>query len=379
MTRTVQRMARAAFAVMFVIATVGALQGAAWADEKDDARKLLAAGDKFLKRGDYNRSKGREVKAIEEFERALASYEKAFDLVPNPQIYFPIATAEERLGRHMAAYTHYAKLLAEGGELSEELVTVIKERIDGLRMHLSVLKLEITPDGASVAIDGVEVGVAPLDKEMFFEPGEHTVTVTAEGFTPYEQQLPLQAAAESKIPIDLAPIPVIVEKPVARKKRSQVVRAVVPKRPLYIGVGVTGGMAAFATLTGIVATSKHGTYSDMTLPDAERDAARSSGKNYALVTDLLLVGTIAAGAYTAYYYYKVYKPKRAAALRDSRGSGKSLDDALEDEDEDEDAGEEEEVEQDDEGASERDARRRQLWIAPYAAADSLGVAAGWRF
>lgn len=80
---------------------------------------------------------------------------------------------------------------------------------------------------------------------------------------------------------------------------------------LYVAGGATLAFVAGATTTGIMAVGKQGTFQDD--PDsAAGESARKSGKNLALLTDGLIVGGIVAGAFTVYYYTKVYKPKRRA-------------------------------------------------------------------
>ena len=83
---------------------------------KAEAKKLIRGGDKFIRRGDYYERKQRHEKAQDEFARALAAYQKAYDLVPNVQIYFAIAGAEARLGRWLDAAVHLRKVLTEGGD-----------------------------------------------------------------------------------------------------------------------------------------------------------------------------------------------------------------------------------------------------------------------
>jgi hypothetical protein len=67
----------------------------------------------------------------------------------------------------------------------------------------------------------------------------------------------------------------------------------------------------------------------------------------ALVTDGLLAGAVLAGTYTAYRYFLVYRPERAALDR-GRARRASSD-------------------------------APAIWVAPYAAAGGGGLAAGGRF
>ena len=74
--------------------------------------------------------------------------------------------------------------------------------------------------------------------------------------------------------------------------------------PLIIGIAATSALTVAAVITGLLAVSDHTTYADASLPIAQREDARSSGRALAITTDCLIVGAIAAGAYTTYWYVK---------------------------------------------------------------------------
>lgn len=340
----------------FPIAILLAVAALAWSapamaqpDEaaKREAAKLLREGDTHFKRGDYYTRKERPEKATEEYQTALSRYEQAFDQFPSPKIYFPIAQAEEKLGRHLDAIRHYRQLIEESDDLSDDVRSAALDRIDEVMQHVVMLVLIIEPDGANITIDGEVVGQAPATEPFILPPGEHTIAVTAEGYTPFEATEDLAAGEQAQRTIELDKIPVVVEKPKPRPPRQEPVSAV-DKTRLWVGLGATGGFAALATITGLVAVSKHGTFSDESLPEDERLAARDSGQTYATVTDIFWIAAIGAGAYTAYYYYGTYKPAVRAREQMQR-------------------------------AREDQVAARRIWVVPYASERGGGVAVGGRF
>ena len=80
--------------------------------------------------------------------------------------------------------------------------------------------------------------------------------------------------------------------------------------PLLIGIAITGSLVLGTTTTGLLAINKHNRFTDSGLSDSARDKAQKSGKRYQLITDGLLVASLAAAAGTAYYYFAVYRPKK---------------------------------------------------------------------
>ncbi len=328
-------------------------QRSAWAQGEDDekakelAKKLIDAGDKLMAQGDKLRRRKHEEKAIAKFEKALKAYEESYDRYPSPKIYFLIGLAEQRLGRYLDALRHYRQLLAEATDISDALRETVATNIDEAKQHVVTLLFVVEPAGALISVDGVDVGTAPITEPYFVAPGEHVIAASAEGHVPFETKVTLEAGAESERTITLEKIPVVVEKPKPKPKpKPKKRRASISKTPLIAGISATGGLAALATITGLIAVSKHGTFTDDTQPADTRDAARDSGKKYALVTDLLWLATAAVGGYTAYYYYGVYKPKKRSHERRMRL--------------DEDA-------------------ETRLWVVPYADAQGGGVAVGGSF
>jgi tetratricopeptide (TPR) repeat protein len=284
-------------------------------DAKKTARKLLAEGDRFLQRGNYLAKKGKREKANEQYLLALDNYQRAFEAVPKPQIYFAIGEAETKLGRYLDAFKHYTTLLEESEKVSDELRAAVEVRIDAVKAHLAVITVKAVPKGATVSLDGEEIGKVPLAQPLVMEPGEHLLVIRLKGHTPFEEKLTLSAGDKSTKSVKLELVPDIEEEPKIvktspRKKREA------PSAPgkgiLIAGLVTTSTFAAVATITGIVAVSKHGTLTDGALPIDDREAAGDSGKTLAIVTDVMLLGAVAAGAFTTYYYYKVYRPRQRA-------------------------------------------------------------------
>lgn len=278
---------------------------------KAAAKKLLDGGDGFLKKGDAFTRRKKTAQATAEYERALAAYQKAFELVNNPKIYFPIATAEEKLGRTADAANHYRKFLAGAGDVGDKLRADAEKRLENLKLEIGVLALAVTPEGAIVSIDGNNVGTAPLTEPVFLAPGEYTLNITADGYKPLEQKLAIEAGSESERSFELESAAVIIDAPVKPPPPPEPEPA--PPAPskmmLYVAGGATLAFVAGATTTGIMAVGKQGTFKDDP-ESAAGESARKSGKNLALITDGLIIGAVVAGGLTAYYYTKVYKPKQ---------------------------------------------------------------------
>jgi PEGA domain len=278
---------------------------------KATARKLLDGGDGFLKKGDQLAKRKKTAEAQGNYERALAAYQKAYELVPNPQILFPVAVAEEKLARWPDAARDYRRFLSQVVDPDPTLKADAEKRLDAAKINIGVLSLVVEPVGAHIAVDGVEVGVAPLTDPLYMAAGDYTIAITADGFQPFEQKLAVELGSESERNIDLVPIKVIVETP--RKPpppRPVIVVPPAPSRvPLYVGGVVTVGLIGGATFTGITAIGKHSDFTATGGTAQAREDARVSGKRMALLTDGLIAGSVVAVGVLTFYYLKVYRPK----------------------------------------------------------------------
>jgi tetratricopeptide (TPR) repeat protein len=309
-------------ALVFVVLLPALARAQPDAVRKKKAREMLIEGDKKLKRGDHLLKRGKMEDAFAEFELALVDYQAAFESYPDPQIYFPIAQAEQRLGRFVEALQHYQQLLAEGKSITPALRDTVEKQLQDIKKNLASVVLDVKQDGAVILIDGREAARTPTVSPIWVEPGQHTYAVTAKGYTPVEGKMDLLPGKELRRKIVLDPMPVVMKGgdpdgggPVTGGQITTSAPSKSPpsKTPLWIGLGVTGALAISGSITGFAALSKHSTYRDESLTDTQREDARRDGKQLAGVTDVLLGGAVVSALVTAYYYYGVYQPRAQAA------------------------------------------------------------------
>ena len=274
------------------------------------AKKWKDAGDKLIAKGDQLAKAGKPD-AKTQYDNAVTAYGKAIEAGDDPAVVLSLVVALDKAGNTGEAIKTIKKLAATPN-LKPDLAKKIEAKADELSMKVGMLTLQITPEGTQISIDGEQAGEAPMTEPMILTPGTHKISLTAGGFLPKELELKIEAGSESerKIALEVAPV---VAKPVE----------VVPEQPpppphgpspvpLFIGGGATVGLGLIMTVTGIIAVSEHSTFTDPKTSAADREDARGSGKTFAAVTDVCLVGALAAGAFTAYWYFFRYKPQARA-------------------------------------------------------------------
>lgn len=273
--------------------------GEAVADEKREALKLLNQGDKYLEKAEKRRASGRESRAIHYYEKALDAYKQAYQLVPNPQIFYAIANAEAGLKRFEEAIAHYRQVIDEVDKPA--LIEAAKARIEELAPELGTIMFKLSPDGAELSCNAELLGVAPLKDPLFLPPGEHVCSVAADGYNPQEVTLTVEAGSRMDKEIALEKVSVVVKRPkdddgdsddpdfsVSESRLLRAPSKVVP----ILGAAGTGIFAIASAVTGGMSTGED---------------ASDSLLYISIGTGIAAIGL---GAYTAYHYFKVYRPRK---------------------------------------------------------------------
>ena len=290
--------ARVAVGLLAGLATVGALEGAAYAgdapspapkaatkpavdkaatpaakppDKKtaDAARKAFAEGQKAFGAGDY--------------VAAQAAFTKANDLIPSPQASYWIAKCVDGQNKTEEAIASYEALLADPNvsKIGDEKLADSKTRLEALKATLvGEVAVDTNPMLASITVDGVaQPGEAPMTLKL--TPGKHRVTVSAKGYLPKDLDLDVKGGDKLKqsVVLEKEPPPVVAAAVVApppeqppppppKEERSMV--------PAYVTLGIAGAGAIVGTIFGIQALNAKNDFNKTPTTEladkAERDA-----------------------------------------------------------------------------------------------------------
>ncbi len=290
------------------------------------ARKWLLAGQQLVQKGDWLVRAKRPDEAKTHYENAVTAFEKSIEVGEDPGTHALLADALEKLGKPDLAVKHLRVLVKAEAGVRPDVLKKATARLDELSMQVGIVTLNVRPDGAVIALAGVELGKTPLAEPLILLPGTYTLAFEAEGFQPREVELNVEAGSESERAIELEAVKIVVEPPAPETVPVPPPRPAPSRLPLYAGGAAGATLLGVAAVTGLLALGRHGTYTGSDSTPAERADARSSGKALALVTDLAVVGGLAAGGFTAYWYFVKYRPalqkrteQRPAAARTARG------------------------------------------------------------
>ncbi|MBA3542362.1 MAG: PEGA domain-containing protein [Deltaproteobacteria bacterium] len=291
------------------------------------AKKHATTGQQAALKADAFAKRNKPDEAKAHYEIALAAYSKAAELGDDINVYFHLAGVEDKLGKPIDAVKHYRLVMRAASGVDPRIAKQVSARLEEVMSKIGTVALTITPDGTVVTLGGEQVGVSPLPEPLVLLPGAHTFVLTAPGFQPRETEIKVEAGSESERKIELESVTIVIEKPrkVEPDEADEVTALKGPSMlPVYISGGISLALIGTAIVTGLAAQSQHDTFVAADSTASQRSDAREVGKNYAHLTDVCIVGSLAAAGFGAYWYIFQYRPalKEKAMAEDEPRSSK---------------------------------------------------------
>lgn len=160
------------------------------AENKAAARELFARGVAFLESG--------------EPARAARALEQARALAPFAVVLYNLGVAYERLGQVVEASETFRAVVDEPGQLNPERVAAAQRKLATLAARIGHLAIASEPEGATVRIDGADVGTAPLD-DVRLKQGTHFVEASLRGHLPDRRVVAVEGGKRATVTLTLAP------------------------------------------------------------------------------------------------------------------------------------------------------------------------------
>jgi tetratricopeptide (TPR) repeat protein len=240
---------------------------------------------------------------------ALTHFQEAYRIKPHPLVRVNMANCYDRLGKPLQAIFHFERFLEESDPNAAQRKEVT-DALRGLRGKVSELTLRITPDGASVTIDGGDRRKSPILEPIRLEAGMHMIEVALAGYQAEKRDLVLEGGQRSDVAITLEralaaqppvvavtptapvaqqpvaalpeaePAPAEAERPVEEDERPPVAerppadpdepRAILPTLG-WVSAGASAAMFVGALITGQLALSAESDFEEAR--DTSRDIA----------------------------------------------------------------------------------------------------------
>lgn len=186
--------------------------------------------------------KGIAALETDRFEDARKAFEAVWRTRKTHDVAANLAQAEIQLGLHRDAAEHLD--FARRNFPVSGKATVRKQIEDLLaeeKKHVATLRVTVSAEKADVRVNGKPAGAAPLDGEVFAEPGAVRVEASREGYETATQAVDVKAGESRDVSLTLAP------------KTA----APGPRKEILIAGGATAGAALIAgvALIGVGAST----------------------------------------------------------------------------------------------------------------------------
>ena len=249
-------------------------------------------------------------------QESLNALSEAWAIRRTYDIAAAIAQTELALGRYRDAAEHLDFGLKHfvPGE-SEKTLEAMRTAFAEVKQHVAALKIQVADEGATIELDGRELGHSPLPSSIFVDPGTHTLRAR-HGDRQATRQLDAQAGQEYSIRLELAdsnraPATAFQEPPPAAPDRSLV--------PVVVGAAVAALGAVGSATFGAMASSdgetmqrlreQNGAYgcSDGTASAsdcaAQHDAAAGHDTHRNLAIGSAIVGAVGLASIPIYWFW----------------------------------------------------------------------------
>ena len=129
---------------------------------------------------------------------AMAEFQTAYDLKPHPSVLKSIGECQVQIGDIPGAVATFEKYLADPAASKKDEV---QAKIVEIKAMMARVDISSVPTGAGITVDGaVTDKVTPATIEL--TPGEHTIVLNAEGYSPLEQPLTFAKGEKKQLQVD---------------------------------------------------------------------------------------------------------------------------------------------------------------------------------
>jgi PEGA domain-containing protein len=179
-----------------------------------------------------------------DFAGALAEFGQAYTASKDPRLLFNMAICEKELHRYARMKSTLEQFLREGGTaMTSETRATVDEALSAIRPLVASVRLTVSEAGATVSVDGDDVGTTPLAAPIMVELGRHQLSVKKAGFVTLEPTIETPGGSEAVLSLSM----------VADRHVAQLVVSAEPESMIV----VDGKTASQGRFDGSVATGTH--------------------------------------------------------------------------------------------------------------------------
>jgi hypothetical protein len=213
---------------------------------------------------------GVEAFAKESYEDALEYFSKSYEQYPKVKVLYNIGMCQRAVYDFKGAVETFKRYLEEGKKkINRKKRKQVEDLVIEMESSLAQMTILTNENGASILVDGEEVGASPIQSIMTINPGSHVVEAKKEGFMTAKEQIVLSSGDHEVVSLTL--VPLLGEEQGAgdkeqkgkpKKKRKVLMHALLWGR---LGAALVGGGTAGGVLIWRNAKDKGGPGADWTV------------------------------------------------------------------------------------------------------------------
>ncbi len=212
-------------------------------------------------------------------EGALAEFQRVQELAPRPAVLFNVAMIHAALGHWVQAHQGLTEVLAAPGTLPEPRLARAREKLAEVESKVGRLTVRCATAGATVEVNGVSAGVAPLPGPVVVPAGRALVTVSAPGRVPQRAERLVPGGGAAEVTLELEP------QAVAVSTAQLAVRCAVPGADVFVD-DVRVAVTPLATTLAVAAGSHRVRLEREGYVPVARDVTLAGGASGQLQLDL---------------------------------------------------------------------------------------------
>jgi hypothetical protein len=248
---------------------------------------------------------GQTALSAKDYGTAADRFRRAEELHNAPTLLVGLARAYVGLGKFVRARESYNKVLhqplpKDPPPAFTQALKDAKAEIGAVESKIAWVTIVVTgADKPVVKVDGDEVPVAALGAKRAVDPGDHTVSATAEGFSTDEKRFSSESGASADVALTLTALP--SSKPVSAPAASSGDSGAGDTQRLvgFIGIGVGAAGLVVGAITGGLAVGKHSSLTDA-CPNGQCPASEQGDlDSYHTLGLVSTIGFIAGGVLAA--------------------------------------------------------------------------------
>ena len=151
--------------------------------------------------------KARQLYSIGDFEAARAEYQRVYDATKNPRVLYNIAICDKDLKRFRAASEVLHRALDAKDKLAREDIADVEAAIKAIEPFITKLEVVANEPGATLLVDGVELGTTPFTGPVTVDAGSHTIKLIKPGFADVvREKVTFATERMNRIELEMSPL-----------------------------------------------------------------------------------------------------------------------------------------------------------------------------